>query len=350
MVEEFKKRLLPASSALVVAHDYPDPDCLASACGVSHLLASWGVTNVVTTFGGFIGRAENRAMIRFLDINALPFPLVHVEDFSRVIIVDCVPGGGNVSLPPATKVDAVLDHHLETPNAAVDYYYDIRKTVGATSTIVTQYLLAAGLAVPPKLATALFYGIKTDTGDMGRDVSTDDLECYKTLFDLMDHRTLSMIEHPDRDIDYFRTMHKALDSALAYTEGVGFVHLGSVAAPDYIAEMADFFQSLEKLEWIVCSGFFKKNIFFSIRTRKKSEAGAHAGRIAAALGGTGGGHGKIGAGRVPCNSKTQLQILQEFTETMRLVLRIENAGTEKILAPKRAAQVGPAPVAALEQK
>ncbi len=327
---QFREHIVPAETVLVVTHDYPDPDCIASAFGISHLLASWGVKSSVITFGGFVGRAENRAMIRFLNIQVVPFPLIELRDFQKIIVVDTFPGAGNMSLARGIEVHAVFDHHLETPSGPVSYYFDIRKEIGATSTMVTKYLLEAQYPISPRLATALFYGIKTDTRDMGRDYSNEDLECYRLLFDLMDYRLLSDIENPDRDVEFFRIIHSAAESAIRYGN-VGFTHLGNVPSPDYIAEMADFFQTMGKLEWMICSGVFKKSIFFSIRSKTVSGAGSNAEKIARALGGSGGGHGKIGAGHIALDSSPAPLILDRFIETFKGILRITDTEPEKIL-------------------
>ena len=88
-------------------------------------------------------------------------------------MVDCFPGRSNVSLPVDHAVSAVIDHHPVQNLDNLPFFHDVRKEIGASSTIVTEYLIAAGCPIPPKLATALFYGIKTDTGDMGRESSNE---------------------------------------------------------------------------------------------------------------------------------------------------------------------------------
>jgi nanoRNase/pAp phosphatase (c-di-AMP/oligoRNAs hydrolase) len=330
-IEAFRSHILPATSVLIVAHDYPDPDCIGSAYGITQLLSNWGIKTSVITFGGFVGRAENRAMIRYLNIDILPFPLLELKDFEKIILVDCFPGGGNVSLPADIPVHAVFDHHLDKPVANAPYFYDIRQDIGATSTLITKYLLESRCPISSKAATALFYGIKTDTREMGRDVSAEDQQCYKLLFDMMDFKVLSLIENPDRDIEFFRIVHSATESALCYGN-VGFIHLKTVASPDLIAEMADFFHSLERLEWMICSGIFKKNIYFSIRSKNFSEAGLSAEKLARRLGGTGGGHGKIGAGRIPLKSKqVGDRLILEFIKIMKETFRIEDKGPETLL-------------------
>jgi len=300
-LREFREAVLPASSVLILTHDFPDPDCIASAFGLSELLSFWGVEQAIISFGGFVGRAENRAMIRYLGIRTVPLALTDTGDFDRIVLVDCYPGRGNVSLPPNVPVHAVIDHHPTAeapPNAP--FFHDIRSEYGAAATIITTYLIEAGCPISPKLATALFNGIKTDTSAMQRDATLADLECYKHLFDLMDHRLLSKIENPDREVEFFRSLQKAAENTVSHGN-VGYVHLGNVTTPDSIAEMAEFFHRWEKLEWMVCTAVFKKQIFFSIRSTSDNSAGSKAERLAMQFGGSGGGHSRAAAGRIPIN-------------------------------------------------
>lgn len=329
-VNEFKSSILPAGSAIIITHDYPDPDCLASAFGMLHLLTFWGVPSPVISFGGFVGRAENRAMIRVLNIPTVPFVLTEIKDYARVILVDSFPDKGNVPLPPGMPVSAVIDHHPNEPPPNAPWFHDIRKEYGATSTIITRYLLDAGCPITPKLAAALFYGIKTDTGDMRRESTEEDIECYKLLFDRMDHRLISRIESPDRDVEFFRILHRAVESTTT-SDSFGYTYLGNVSTPDYIAEMADLFHSLEKLEWMVCSGVFKSHVFFSIRSKTNDTAGAFAEMIAEKMGGSGGGHPRVAAGRIPVESGTINKTVSEFEHLMKETFRVTTVPEERLL-------------------
>ena len=327
-LQEFREAVGCASSVLILTHDYPDPDSLACACGISELIAFWGVKSSVISFGGFVGRAENRAMIRFLNIRMIPFVLTEITEFDRIILVDCYPGKGNVSLPPEVAVHAVIDHHPNVPPPDAPFFHDIRKEYGAASTIVTSYLLEAGCPINPKLATALFYGIKADTGDMRREASAKDIECYKRMFDIMDYRLLSEIENPDREVEFFRMLHKATGETFCYGN-VGYAHLGVVTTPDYISEMADFLHSLEKIEWMICTGIFKNRILFSIRS-KNSSAGIMAERLAKAFGGSGGGHLRAAAGQLPIETDTNI-CLEKLELSIREIFNIKNEQKESLL-------------------
>jgi nanoRNase/pAp phosphatase (c-di-AMP/oligoRNAs hydrolase) len=270
-------------------------------------------------------------MIRFLNIHTVPFMLVELSDFEKIILVDAYPGVGNLSLPDDAKVDAVMDHHPHTPPEHAEFFHDVRQDLGATSTMITNYLLSAGCPIPPKLATALFYGIKTDTNDMARHTSMDDLECYKVLFDAMDHRVLSHIESPDRDPEYFRILHRAAESMVIY-ETVGYTHLGLVSTPDHIAEIADFFHCLERVEWMICSGIFKNQVFYSIRSKENESAGCVAECIAGRLKGFGGGHSAMAAGRIPIDTDVGQEEFQKlFVQTFKDILHVSEIQPASLL-------------------
>ena len=323
-VNELKKSLLPASSVLIVTHNYPDPDCLAAALGLQLLLSHWGVETSQITFGGFIGRAENRAMIRFLNIQAVPITLIEFTDFEKIIVVDAFPGESNLSLDSKHHVDAIIDHHPHKVSNNFDLYVYIRKEIGSTSTIITRFLTADQCDIPPDVATALFYGIKTDTHYLSRNVTDEDLECYKFLFDLIDHNALSKIESPDRDAEYFRILHRSTESMTIYNNSIGHIHLGNISAPDYIAEIADLFHSLETLEWMICSAIFKNQIFFSIRSKNEVVAGINAEKIAKKLKGSGGGHSNTGAGQIPIKSTPVNDAVNRFITTFKTLLNIKD--------------------------
>ena len=329
-LESFREHILPANSVLIITHDYPDPDCLASAFGVQHLMNFWGVKSSVISFGGFVGRAENRAMIRVLNIPTVPFVLTEIKDYDKIVLVDSFPDKGNVPLTSKVKIHAVIDHHPSQIPANVSFLYDVREKFGATSTIITEYLLEAGCPINPRLATALFYGIKTDTGDMRRENVPQDLHCYKLLFDIMDHHLLSRIENPDRDEEFFRILHRAVEATYT-SETFGYTYLGNVTTPDYVAEMADLFQSLERLEWMVSSGVFKNQIFFSIRSKISDRAGSIAEQIAQRMGGSGGGHSRVAAGRIPVHADMVNKTIVEFEHLLKELFGITGMPEDKLL-------------------
>ena len=97
--------------ALLLTHDNPDPDSLASAWALGQLLEDKAGMEVTLAYGGLIGRAENRAMVRQLRIPALPVHRVKASEFDLLGLVDTQPEIGNHSLPDADLPVICIDHH-----------------------------------------------------------------------------------------------------------------------------------------------------------------------------------------------------------------------------------------------
>ncbi len=128
-------------------HDNPDPDALAAAMGLKRLLEhELGVT-VTLAHGGIVGRAQNRAMVEMLGIPLTPVEKVDPDAFDLIAIVDSQPDTGNNSLPPGHRIDVVIDHHPARAGSARAPWCDIRPELGATSTIVFDYLRARNITV-----------------------------------------------------------------------------------------------------------------------------------------------------------------------------------------------------------
>ena len=96
---------------LVLTHDNPDPDALASAQILARILRQRFKQRVTVAYGGIVGRAENRELVK-----SLRLPFSHVRHLSwkkyqHFALVDTQPRSGNNQLPPRTVPDIVIDHH-----------------------------------------------------------------------------------------------------------------------------------------------------------------------------------------------------------------------------------------------
>lgn len=334
-LDRFRASMAGARRILIAAHDYPDPDCLSSALGIQHLLTWWGMPRPTIAYGGFVGRLENRALVHHCDIRATTFSSLNLERFDRTVLVDAFPGHGNVSLPMGHRISAVIDHH---PTGARGddrgYFCDVRPRIAATATIVTRYLQAAQCPMTPRLATALFYGIKTDTNSLRLRVSPDDIEAYHFTFDRMLPPLLAIIEDPPRPAGYFAMLHDALENAVRFGR-VGYAHLRRIEAPDQVAEMADFTMRHEDIDWMICSGIIDESLYFSVRAKQAYRAGPAAERIAFRLGGSGGGHTKRAAGRIPLDGRLPARLLRDFSGVFRTVLKVGVVRPSSILRTPR---------------
>jgi nanoRNase/pAp phosphatase (c-di-AMP/oligoRNAs hydrolase) len=285
--------------ALVLTHDNPDPDSLASGVALAWLLGELAGVEAKVAYGGIVGRAENRALIQQLKLPVVPVSRVVFDDYDMICMVDTQPEQGNHSLPKRHFPDVVIDHHPVRPESNLATITDVGGPIGATSTVVVEYLRASQLEVPPAIATALFYGIKADTRDLGRQTTPQDVEAYLWLFPRADKDAMGQIEHPPLSLEYFALSRTAIDRAEVHGHAV-VLPLGELYAPDMVAEVADRFLYLEEMRWSLAFGTFEGDLYFSIRTTdRRSNAGKLIRDVIEPRGGSAGGHGTMAGARLP---------------------------------------------------
>ncbi len=297
-IPELKAALAGCERLLILTHDNPDPDALASAYALLRLVEVLDGVRGRIVFGGFVGRAENRTMVRELGLPIAPSWQVSFDDADLVALVDTQPGTLNNSLPDEQEAHIVIDHHPlreRTPRAR---YWDVRPECGSTCTILTQYLQAAGVPLVGNLATALFYGIQSETQDLGREATAGDIEASLALYPGADRALISRIRYPDLPRPYFRSLHRSLERAR--TRGpVVISYLGKLDYPDLVAELADFYLRLEGAQWSFCVGRFRDDLLVSIRSSRPDAAAGDLLRSVVGRDGSAGGHGLMAGARIP---------------------------------------------------
>jgi nanoRNase/pAp phosphatase (c-di-AMP/oligoRNAs hydrolase) len=282
---------------LIVTHENPDPDSIAAAFGLKYIFRkTMGVSSVIA-YGGIIGRAENRAMVKVLGIDLVSLGTISPRNFSIIAVVDCQPHTGNIYLPKGVFPSIIIDHHPRTKTSQKAAYLDIPRYVGSTATIVAQYLRILGLEVDKKVATALFYGIRSDTRDLGRESTDDDIRAATFLFPHILQKKLARIEHPDLPRQYFVELNAVLNSAMIYGDAI-IARVETIAWPEMIGEYADELIQMEGIRWCMCYGRHNGSLLFSIRTKRTNYmAGVLAHKICLGIG-KGGGHETFAAGKI----------------------------------------------------
>jgi nanoRNase/pAp phosphatase (c-di-AMP/oligoRNAs hydrolase) len=277
-------------------------------------------------YRGIIGRAENRALVRYLGHPLRRQTGSDLDQSDAIALVDTQPGAGNVTLPPELKVAIVIDHHPQRDTMPMPAYADVRPEVGATSTILTEYLRAAGPEISAPVATALFYGIKSDTMGLIRDTSRADAAAFCYLQSHVDMEALSRIEHARVPAEYFQRFAATLQAAYAY-DSVVLAYLGPVGYPDLGAEMADILLRLKGIQWVVCISTYKDVLVMSVRTRKRRGAGLLVQEIIGDLG-TAGGHGAMASGQIPLGEQDPERLATQLSKRALQYLGVspENVG------------------------
>ena len=320
-VEQLLGAVSGVQQLLILPHNDPDPDSIASAFALRHLLSEETGVKSRIVHRGIIGRAENKALVRYLGRPLQRLSDTDLASSLPVALVDTQPGAGNNALPAGRSPLIVLDHHPLRPATAAAPFADIRSELGATSTILTQYLQAAGVEPGPRLATALFYGIKTDTRGLSRGTSPDDMAAYFALQPSIDVHALVEIEQAQVPAAYFRSFDTALRAARLY-DGVVIVSMGPMDYPDLAAEMADLLMRLNHARWVICMGIYKRVLFLSVRARNERMGAERL--VVAVVGeaGTAGGHGAMAGGQIPLGNSNPVQVVAQMRERILKVLGV----------------------------
>jgi nanoRNase/pAp phosphatase (c-di-AMP/oligoRNAs hydrolase) len=305
---------------LIVVHDNPDPDSLASAMALRHLFAVRLNREAVIAFSGMIGRSENLAMAQCLQIPLTPFPIIELKMFQVVCLLDSQPETGNNSLPPGARVDIIIDHHPMREESAACKWVDIRPEYGTTATILYEYLKVQGVALGTKLATALFYAIKSETQDLGREARRPDRDAYLALFPLANKTLLNSITRPPLPREYFVALHSALEHTKIYGK-VLVASLKGVQFPELVAELADLLLRLEGIETVLSMGHYNSEMILSIRTESEQINAGELIRVLVAGRGSAGGHGMMAGGKV-----------DDVPDSEAAIAEVERLLTERLLA------------------
>lgn len=280
---------------LVLTHDNPDPDALASALLLSRLLRISFKQRVTAAYGGLVGRAENREMVRSLKLRFSHIRHLNLKNYAHFALVDTQPRTGNNQLPSGVLPSIVIDHHPIRKATEAVPFHDVRPGHGATATILAEYLLAAGLKTSHALSTALVYAIRSETQDFAREYVGHDKAIFDHFFPLADHRLLAKIQTPRLPLSYFGNLHEALEK-LECVDSLIVSHLGRVEQPDIVPELADLLLRLEGKTWSLATGLFEDRIYLSIRTTNpRADAGTLMRRLIGRRG-KGGGHGRTAGG------------------------------------------------------
>lgn len=236
---------------LVLTHDNPDPDALASATLLGKVLRLRFRRPVTLAYAGIIGRAENQKMVRNLGIRISHLRNLNLRHYRHFALVDAQPATGNHQLPDSITPDLVVDHHPMRKATASVPVADIRTAYAATATIAAEYLLLSGLEPTAKEATGLVYALRSETLDFSRESPGPDRSIYDYFFARADKRALGQIQRPRLPVSYFST----LKEALASVEGADTLvvsHLAAVTQPDVVPEIADLLLRMEGRTWALC--------------------------------------------------------------------------------------------------
>ena len=313
MISEGLANLLRTASGLskllIVTHNDPDPDAIGAAMALSYLLKERSGIQSEVVYYGIIGRAENKAMVNYLGNALRPVAEGDFDQGTAIAMVDTQPGAGNNPVGDLEDVRIVLDHHPMRSETLLVECAEVHTALGACSTLMTAYFRETGLEIPTSLATALFYGIKTDTRGLSRGTSAYDVQAYFYLQPRIDIDGLAAIEYARVPADYFKGLATMLKN-LRFYQNIAIAWLGELVYPGMAAEMADLLLRLEGIDWVVSASAYDDTMIISARTHDRA-GGAEALVLALVENeGTAGGHGMLAGGQIPLNGRDPARVNQ----------------------------------------
>lgn len=301
-------------SILIVTHDNPDPDALAAAFALRHLIEVKAQKQAVIAYSGVVGRVENRELIDIFNIKTSRLEDLNLDDFGVVCMVDTQPGTGNNTFPEGREVHIVIDHHPLREKTKACRIYDVREEYGAAATILYEYMLCQQVYVATKLATILYYAIKSETQDLGREWGPADKTAYLNLMQLSNNRLLFKITQAKVPAEYFTLFSRAIENARQYGPVLVF-NLYEVNTPETIAEMADFLLRMQGVDYVLGIGRHDGSAVLSFRTTSQEIFAGDILRTVVGDLGSAGGHGMTAGAQVKAMRGDAAQ-LRDFEQTM----------------------------------
>lgn len=237
-------------------------------------------------------------------VNLLEISLENLEDdefdpsaFDAIALVDHSRPGVNDRLPVDTSVDIVIDHH--PPRDAVHApFIDLRSDVGATSTLLADYIKRLDMPVSPQVATALLFGIRVDTKDFGREITEADFQAAAFLLPHADDVVLERIESPSISGATLDTIADAIRNRIQH-DSIVLSSVGTITNRDSLAQAADHLLGMEGVSTTVVYGIKDGTVFASARTRGSGLDIGETMRQAFDRIGSAGGHTDMAGAQVP---------------------------------------------------
>jgi nanoRNase/pAp phosphatase (c-di-AMP/oligoRNAs hydrolase) len=258
-VQQYQRYFADADRVLILLHNDPDPDAMASGLALRNLLRRTKTTAIIGAVQG-VTRPENLRMANMLDIHVEKVTPAMFHEFDRIATVDVQPHyfGGMLD-----RVDLVVDHHPEQTGYSAAYK-DIRADYGSTSTILTEHLRAVDVNISERTATAMLYAIKSDTLFFARHTNRVDLEAFTFLYPLADAALIRKMEGAEITLERLAYVTRASQGGLM-REQVFSAFVGEAPREDFIPYTADFFLQLEDVKWTIVAGVVNESLIVSVR-------------------------------------------------------------------------------------
>jgi Exopolyphosphatase-related proteins len=298
----------------IVLHDNPDPDAISSAYALAEITKKFDIKADIL-YDGKIGHHENKAFINLLAIPMIKIQSPDIFDqYDKLAMVDNSIPSVNNSIPADRPIGIIIDHHSYADIEPSAEFMDIRTNVGASATILTKYLQQMDITVSMELATALLFGIRTDTNDFRRNTTSADFAAASFLHPLSDHDLLTQVETPSMSTETMDILSEAIRNREVYGTMV-LSNVGTLRNRDTLPQAADYLLAMEGISTVVVFGIIDDSIYVSARN---DDIRVNLGDIMRqAFGENAGGHPTAAGAKIPLgvfSSAKDKQVLQKLVE------------------------------------
>lgn len=240
-----------------------DPDAMAAAMALKRILKHKNATADIARINE-MARPDNLSMARYTRLHMLRFKPSILKHYSHFAMVDSQPShhpdfGG-------IKFSIIIDHHPVVTEPGSANLQDIKPEYGATSTMMTEYLYNLKIRPGVRLATALQFGIRTDTLAFQRNTGEVDLRAYQYLGKFADSTLLQRIMTNEFHLDWLYYFAKGINRLHKVAGSGYFIFMDKVESPDILVLLADFFMRVYEVRWIAVAGKHEKQVIMSLRS------------------------------------------------------------------------------------
>jgi nanoRNase/pAp phosphatase (c-di-AMP/oligoRNAs hydrolase) len=286
-----------AELPLILMYADPDPDAIGAALGLAAIMKAAGASPIIR-YTGEVQRYQNKLMLQYIKEPIDRLREHEMAGADVVAVVDCQPGFWRKD-PPHAHI--VIDHHPRLDETSAPYL-DLRDDYGSTATILIEYLTEANIPIRRKLATALLYGLMTDTADLSRHTCSADIKAYDAVHAKADHYFLGRLAKAVIPANMLDQIAWGISHRLVYRD-LMLIHFGEIDTPDLLVQVADTMLHTCGINWVVTAG--KAGDRFVVVFRGDGHRQDVGSRAKSAFGkiGSAGGHRTMGRAEIVLNGE-----------------------------------------------
>ena len=292
-VQQYQRFFSDADRVLILLHNDPDPDAMASGLALRNVLRRTKQTASSGRCRGSRGR-KTCGWSTCSTFTSRPSRPISSRGSIASRWSTC---SRTTSATRSIASISVIDHHPEQPGYSA-VFKDIRPDYGSTSTILTEHLRAVDANISERTATAMLYAIKSDTLFFNRQANRVDLEAFSYLYPLADAALIRKMEGAEITMERLEYVLKAKQNG-RMVEQVFCAFIGASPREDFIPYVADFYLQLEDVKWTIVAGIVNDSIVISVRNLGYSRNAGEFVRQYFADIGSAGGHRAMAKAVVP---------------------------------------------------